>query len=76
MGDNTSFDFFEMIKQAADMAVDKALMDAAKDQPMMMGLIKLLNEYGIHGVRAHEFIMRMSAVCSFFNEEGKKDDKT
>ena len=73
MDNNGTIDFLGMINQAADMAMDKLLMEIAKDTPILVGMIKLLNEFGIQGVRAYEFVTKLAAVCSFF-EEGKKDD--
>lgn len=73
MDNNGTIDFLGMINQAADMAMDKLLMEMAKDTPILVGMIKLLNEFGIRGVRAYEFITKMSAICSFFDTEGKKE---
>ena len=68
-----NLNFLGMINQAADMAIDNMLLNASKDSPMLVGLLKLLGEYDIHGMRAYEFITKMSAICSFFDDGGKKE---
>ena len=68
-----NIDFFESIKQLADLQFDKLIMEAVKDNPFMVALFKLLNEYGIHGLRAHEFIMRFGALGDLMNGGGKDD---
>lgn len=71
--DKNNFDVFEMMKQAVDIQFDKMMLEVIKDNPFMLALFKLLNEYGIHGLRAHEFVMKFAALGGIMGE-GEKDD--
>ena len=55
---DNNFDIFEMMKQAVDLQFDK--------------IMKLLGEYGIHGLRAHEFIMKFGALGNMM-QGGEKE---
>ena len=72
---NATLDIFEMVKQAADIQFDKMMLDMFKDNPFMVALYKLLGEYGIRGLRAHEFIMRFGALGDLMKGDAG-DDKT
>lgn len=69
---DNNFDIFEMMKQAVDLQFDKIMLEAAKDNPFMVAFFKLLGEYGIHGLRAHEFIMKFGALGSMM-QGGEKE---
>lgn len=76
MADNKfEMDFLGMINQVADMAMEKILIDMMSDYPMIVGLIKLLGEYDIRGMRAFEFLQKMAAVCNFFDGEKKEGNE-
>lgn len=70
---NAKVDIFEMMKQAADIQIDKIMLDMFKDNPPMLAVYRLLGEYGIRGLRAHEFIMRFGALGDLMKGDGEND---
>lgn len=70
--DKNNFDVFEMMKQAADIQFDKIMLGVIKDDPYMLALYKLLNEFGISGLRAYEFVTKWAALGGIIGE-GEKE---
>lgn len=78
MSDTPSFDFLEMINQAADMAADKVMKSICKNDPLAVAVLDLLSENGIHGLRAWEFVEKMNslgAIAEIKKKEVKEDDQ-
>lgn len=71
------FDIAGFVSQMVDAQFNTLMLDAAKDNPLLTAMIKLLNEYGIYGVKAHEFMMKLLTLISMVGGEGgASDDQT
>ena len=72
-------DILEMMNQTIDAKVNNDMIAAAekveKDGETIVALIKLLNEYGIYGLKCYELIQRMSGIFAIMNAvEGGEED--
>lgn len=59
-------DFLEIMKNTVDAKINKELLDAAEasGEEFAYNFIKLLNEYGIYGLKVHEFMAKMQMLTA------------
>ena len=64
-------DVMEMVEQTVDAHINKVILESLEkehgDESLELGIYKLLNEYGINGRKALEFIYKLNALYTMFN---------
>ena len=68
-------DVLSLVEQTVDKSIDNMVLQSLAESEYQTAVYKLLNEYGLSGRKALEFMYKLDALSKMFGETNNKEEE-